>query len=443
MKACIGIRREDKSRWERRVPVTPADARKLEEEHDIEVWVQPSPIRVFSEKEFTQAGATVQEDLSPCPVIFAVKEMPLDFFEAGKTYVFFAHVIKGQPYNMPMLKRMLELGCTLIDYEKVTDEKGRRLIFFGQHAGIAGMIETLWALGQRLDWEGIPNPFSQLGHTYEYKDLAEAEEAISKVGEKIKAEGLPEPVTPLICGVAGYGNVARGVWEILDLLPIEEIEPKEVASLAEGSDYDANIMYKVVFKEEHTVEPISSEDRPSAGSGHRFELQDFYDHPEKYRNKFESYVPYLTLIVNCIYWEEKYPRLVTKKYLKQLYGAGKPRLRVIGDIGCDIEGAIECTVRSTEPGEPVFVYNPSTGEATSGYEGEGPVVMAVDILPSELPRDASVYFSEVLKEFIPAIAKADFSVPFEQLELPPEIKRAVIAYHGELTPDYCYIEEFL
>jgi alanine dehydrogenase len=451
MKARIGIRREDKSHWERRVPVTPEDVRKLEQEHGIEVWVQPSPIRAFSGEEFTQAGATVQEDLSPCPIIFAVKEMPLHFFEPGKTYVFFAHVIKGQPYNMPMLKKMLDLGCNLIDYEKVTDEKGRRLIFFGRHAGMAGMIETLWALGKRLDWEGIPNPFSQLGHTYEYKDLAEAKEAVSKLGEKIKAEGLPGSVTPLICGIAGYGNVARGVWEILDLLPVEEIEPKEVAPLSEGSDYatlrqaqdTANVIYKAVFKEEHTVEPISPGDRSSAGSGHRFELQDFYDHPEKYRGKFESYVPYLTLIVNCIYWEEKYPRLVTKEYLKQLYGAGKPRLRVIGDISCDIEGAIECTVRSTEPDEPVFVYNPLTGEATTGYEGKGPVVMAVDILPSELPRDASVDFSGVLKEFIPAIAKADFSVPFEQLELPPEIKRAVIAYHGELTPDYRYIEEFL
>jgi len=415
--------------------VTPEDARRLKEEHGIEVWVQPSPIRVFSEEEFAQAGATVQEDLSSCPVIFAVKEMPPDFFEPGKTYVFFAHVIKGQPYNMPMLKKMLELGCTLIDYEKVADEKGRRMIFFGRHAGLAGMVETFWALGQRLDWEGIPNPFSQLRHTYEYTSLAEVKEAVSEVGEKLKAEGLPESVTPLICGIAGYGNVARGTWEILDLLPVEEIEPKDVASLAESSDYNVNAIYKVVFKEEHTVEPISPEDR--------FELQDFYDHPEKYRGKFESYVPYLTVIVNCIYWDEKYPRLVTKEVLKQLYTAGKPRLRIIGDISCDIEGAVECTVRSTEVGEPVFVYNPFTGEATDGYEGEGPVVMAVDILPSELPRDASVYFSGVLKEFIPAIARADFSVPFEQLDLPPEIKRAVIAYQGELAPDYRYIEQLL
>jgi saccharopine dehydrogenase (NAD+, L-lysine forming) len=435
MAVCIGIRREDKSRWERRVPVTPEDARMLREEHGVEVWLQPSPIRVFSEEEFIQAGALVQEDLSPCPVIFAVKEMPLDFFEPGKTYVFFAHVIKGQTYNMPMLQRMLDLGCTLIDYEKVTDESGRRLIFFGRHAGLAGMVETLWALGRRLDWEGIPNPFSQLRHTYEYEDLAACKEAVSRVGERLKAEGLPESVAPLVCGVAGYGNVARGVWEILDLLPVEEIGPAEVAGLAERADYAANVIYKVVFKEEHTVEPVSPEDL--------FDLQDFYDHPEKYRSTFERYVPHLTVIVNCIYWEEKYPRLVTKAYLKQLYGAGDPRLRVIGDISCDIEGAIECTVRSTEVGEPVFVYDPFTGEASGGYAGRGPVVMAVDILPSELPRDASVDFSRVLSAFIPAIATADFSVDFERLALPPEIKRAVIAHGGELTPDYRYIERFL
>ena len=435
MNARIGIRREDKSRWERRTPVTPEDARRLKEGHSIEVRVQPSPIRVFSEEEFAQAGAIVQEDLSACPVVFAVKEIPENFFEPGKAYVFFAHVVKGQPYNMPMLRRMLELGCTLIDYEKITNGTGRRLIFFGRHAGLAGMVETLWALGRRLEWEGMPNPFSQLRHTYEYKDLASVKEAVSEVGERLKVEGLPEPVTPLICGIAGYGNVARGVWEILDLLPIVEVEPQEIAALVERPDHATNVIYKAVFKEEHTNEPVLP--------GARFELQDYYKHPEKYRGRFESYVPYLTMVVNCIYWEEKYPRLITNECLKQLYSVGQPRLRVIGDISCDIGGAIECTVRCTEADKPVFVYNPFTGEVTEGYTGEGPVVMAVDILPSELPRDASADFSRVLTPFIPAIAKADFSAPFEHLALPPEIKRAVIAHQGELTPDYRYIEQLM
>ncbi len=139
----IGVRREDRSRWERRVPVTPAIARYLRDEHGIEVFVQPSPIRVFTEDEFEAHGATVREDLADCPIVFAVKEIPASFFRPGGAYMFFSHVIKGQPYNMPMLRRLMELGCTLIDYEKVIDDQGRRLIFFGRHAGLAGMIETL------------------------------------------------------------------------------------------------------------------------------------------------------------------------------------------------------------------------------------------------------------------------------------------------------------
>jgi len=121
----------------------------------------------------------------------------------------------------------------------------------------------------------------------------------------------------------------------------------------------------------------------------------------------------------------------------------QPRLRVIGDISCDIEGAIQCTVKSTEPGDPIYVYDPLAGTATDGHEGRGVVIMAVDILPSELPREASADFSRILQPFIPAIAQCDFSQPFAECRLPPEIKRAVIAYQGKLTPDYEYIQQHL
>jgi alpha-aminoadipic semialdehyde synthase len=432
----IGVRREDKSMWERRVPVVPEHARQLQEEHGVEVWVQPSDVRVFRDEDFARVGVRVEDDLSSCPVVFAVKEIPAHFFQSGHTYVFFAHVIKGQPYNMAMLRRMLELGCQLIDYEKVTDERGRRLIFFGRHAGLAGMIDTLWALGQRLDWEGISNPFSDLRQAYQYESLAEAKAAVSAVGERIAREGLPDAITPFVCGFAGYGNVFRGADEIVELLPVREIEPQAVEQLAMGDEPSKNVVYKVVFKEEHTVEPVSPQDR--------FELQDYYEHPDKYRSRFHIYLPHLTVLVNCVYWEAKYPRLVTKAELGRLYGREEPpRLRVIGDISCDIEGAIECTLKCTEPDEPVFVYDPSEDRAIGGIEGQGPVVLAVDILPSELPRDASVYFSGVLMNYIPALAQVDYSVPFEELDLPPEIKRAVIVYQGELTPNYRYLEQYL
>jgi alanine dehydrogenase len=435
MQRCIGVRREDKSCWERRSPVTPDVARELRDRHGIQVYVQPSATRVFPAAEFEEVGAIVQESLRPCPVVFAVKEIPPALFEPGKVYVFFAHVIKGQPHNMPMLRRLLDLGCTLIDYEKVTDDQGRRLIFFGRHAGVAGTLETLWALGRRLAWEGIPTPLADLRHAFEYRDAAEAKEAVSRAGRMIAGHGLPAEIAPLAIGVVGYGNVAAGAWEILKLLPIEMVEPAALASVTTRPGASRDVIYATTFREEHIVAPRSDLEP--------FDCRRYYECPDAFRPVFEQHVPHLTALVNGIYWDARYPRLITVAYLRELFAGAKPRLRVIGDVSCDIEGSIECTVRSTEPDEPVFVYNPLTGETTDGYEGAGVVVMAVDILPSELPRDASDDFSRVLLDYIPAIAAADYAVPYEELALPPEIKRAVIAHRGELAPSYRYIQQYL
>jgi saccharopine dehydrogenase (NAD+, L-lysine-forming) len=432
MAASVGIRREDKSRWERRVPITPAKARELRERHGLEFYVQPSAVRVFREEEFARAGAHVQEDLSPAGVVFAVKEIPLPFFQAGKTYVFFAHVIKAQPYNMPMLKRMMELRCNLIDYEKITDERGRRLIFFGWHAGVVSVVESLWALGRRLEWEGVANPFTAIRNTYTYDGLGAVRADLRAVGERIRSEGLPRAIAPLIVGIAGYGNVGRGVKEMLAELPTIDVPPEEVRRVAEDRGASNRALYRVVFKEEDIVAPND----PAS----HFDLQEYFQHPERYHSTFERYLPHL---MNANYWDERYPRLLPKSYARTLYGGEQPRLRVIGDASCDIGGSIECTVKATEPDDPAYVWDPSTGEARMGVAGKGPVVLAVDILPSELPREASEYFSEILEPFIPAIAAADYSVPFEELEVPSEIARAVIVYHGKLTPDYRYLAKHL
>ncbi|MGD2145701.1 MAG: bifunctional lysine ketoglutarate reductase /saccharopine dehydrogenase family protein [Anaerolineae bacterium] len=435
MRARIGIRREDKSRWERRVPLIPEHVRWLRDEHDIDVWLQPSAIRVFTDDAYRAAGARIEEDLSSCQVILGVKEIPCDILEFGHTYLFFAHVIKGQAHNMPMLQALLKKRSQLIDYEKVTDDRGARLVSFGHHAGLAGMVDTLWALGRRLAWEGIPNPFTELRQTHEYRSLDQVKAAISRVGNIIARRGLPGSIRPLICGFAGYGSVYRGATDIIELLPVEEIQPDEVADLAENSE-TPDLVYTVVFREEHTVRPIAP--------GDAFELADYRAHPERYRSRFESYLPHLTLLVNCVQWEEKYPRLVTKHGIRELYGSpGQPRLRVIGDISCDIEGAIEATIECTDPGDPVYVYDPLEDRTSRGVEGRGPVILAVDILPSELPSEASAYFSGALKDYLPAIAKVDYSAPFEELDLPPQVQRALIVHQGELTPGYRYLAEHL
>ncbi len=373
------------------------------------------------------------ENLADSKVILGVKEIPPELFQPETAYVFFAHVIKGQPYNMPMLAKMLELGCTLIDYEKIADEDGRRLIFFGRFAGLAGMIDSLWALGQRLRRLGHPTPLTDIEPAHAYPSLDEAKIAVREAGERIASEGLPDELTPLVIGVAGYGNVAGGVREILAELPNREVAPGNLADIVENPS--PHCFYQTTFREEHLVERTN---------GKKFELQHYYKKPELYRSIFDRYLPHLTVLMNCNYWDERYPRLVTKDQLRSLWSAeAPPRLTVIGDLGCDIEGAVECTLKCTEPSDPIYIYDPHEGTIASGVDGTGPVVLAVDILPAELPREASEEFSSALAPFLPALAVADFDVPFAKLDLPPEILGAVIAHRGELTPDYRYIEAHL
>ena len=428
----FGIRIEDKSRWERRSPLVPGDLNELIERTGVSFVVQPSRIRIFSDEQYRAAGAELLEDLSGCDVILAIKEVPTRLIMPHKTYVFFSHTVKGQAKNMPMLRRLMELGCQLIDYEKVVDSGGRRLIFFGPYAGRAGMLDSLWALGRRLEWEGLETGFSGLQPTHRYGSLEAVGRALAVVAEEIKERGLPEEICPLVVGFAGYGNVSRGAQEMLSHLPTVEVEPGDLPRLGSGS---SRTIYKVVFKEEHMARPLEA-NRP-------FQLQEYYDHPERFGPCFEEHLPHLTVLMNCIYWQERYPRLVSWDALQQLYSAPAPRLRVIGDVSCDIEGAIQCMVKVAQPDSPVYTCNPDTREHVDGWEGHGPVVLAVDNLPCELPRESSETFSGVLKEYLPALARADFALPFEELDLPPELKAALILHRGELTPRYQYLADAL
>ena len=429
----IGIRREDKNAWERRVPIIPEHVRTLTDQHPIEFVVQPSGIRVFGDDEYREAGAVISEDLSNCSIVLAVKEIPETLFEPGKTYIFFSHTIKGQAANMPALKRLVELGCNLIDYELVVDDDGRRLIFFGRHAGLAGMIDTLWALGRRLEHEGVTSPFPSIKPAHQYDRLDDAMDAITGVGEKIRTAGLPELLTPMVCGFSGYGNVSQGAQEIFDLLPFEEIDPGNLGSIRKTACNVGDRLFKVVFKEEHIVEPVDG--------SNPFNLQDYYHHPEKYRSIFDETVQHLTLLVNCIYWASPYPRLVTKANLKKLWDApSRPALRVIGDISCDIAGSIECTMKSTDTGNPIYVYEPLRDAIVDGWAGDGPVILAVDNLPCEIPRESSTEFSSVLADFIPAIASADLGEDPGKSDLPGAIKRAFIVHQGEIRPSYRHLD---
>jgi len=429
----IGIRREDKHQWEARVPLIPEAVRALVDQ-GIRVVVQPSTIRAFSDQAYRDVGAEVAEDLSACNAVFAVKEIPTDLMRPGGTYVFFSHTIKGQAHNMPMLRRLMDLGCTLIDYERIVDADGRRLVFFGRHAGLAGMIDSLAVLGRRLSVLGMNTVLSQLKLAHEYDDLDAARAAVSAVGQGLASQPLPKSLAPLVCGFAGYGNVSQGAQAICDLLPHETVEPHELAAIVASDEAPRDRIFKVVFREQHLVE---------RSDGGDFDLQDYYQHPEHYRSIFEQHVVHLSLLVNAIYWTEQYPRLLRNDFLRRWYGSGDPRLLLVGDISCDIGGSVECTVKATTPGQPAYVYDPGSGSIHDGWDGPGLAMMTTDCLPCELPRESSGSFTEALAPFVPPIAALGNAGSFEDAALPPPIRAATLVWRGQPTPDYACLTDFL
>jgi alpha-aminoadipic semialdehyde synthase len=155
---------------------------------------------------------------------------------------------------------------------------------------------------------------------------------------------------------------------------------------------------------------------------------------------FERWVPMLTVLVNCVYWDVRYPKLVTKACCRKLWAQpGAPRLRVIGDVTCDILGSVECNVQATGSDDPAYVWDPATDKALPGWAGRGPIVLAVDNLPCELPIESTSSFGAALMPFLVQLLRADWTKPFDELDLPRELKDAVIAHRGELTPKYAYI----
>ncbi len=435
MTRTIGIRREDKNRWEARVPLTPAAVARLVREEGIRVVVQPSSIRIFSDDEYRDAGAIVQEDISRCQPVFAVKEIPQDLLRRDGSYVFFSHTTKGQPYNMGMLGKLVDLSCSVLDYEHVVTGKGQRLIFFSWYAGVAGMVDTLAALAGRLCQSGTTSPFAGIRYTHEYDGLGGVAEAMDACSERIRGEGLPPALAPFVVGIAGYGRVSSGVQHVLDQLPVEEVPPGDLAALTSSKEPPRDRIFKVVFHEEHMVEPMDP--RKS------FDLQEYYHHPERFRSVFHRHVPHLSLLINAIFWTERYPRLLSLDFLREHFRGSDPRLLVVGDISCDIGGAVECTVKSTNLDEPTFVYDPISGSVNDGLQGPGLLVMAVDNLPCELPREASRAFSEALLPFVPRLARANWSGAREDLHLPDAFARALVMHRGVFTPSYRYMNDFL
>jgi len=435
----LGIRREDKNRWERRAPLAPAHVKELAK-RGIKVIVQPSSLRTFSDMQYQQAGAIIDEDLSTCNVICCVKEVPMELLMPNKTYMFFTHTIKAQPSNMPMLDDILKKNIRIMDYELITDSANKRLVRFGKFAGYAGMIDTLHALGDRLLGLGHSTPFLHLGYSYCYSTLDTAREAVKAMGEEIGHYGLPEELVPLTFAFTSQGNVSVGAQDIFKLLPHKMLTPDEMADLVKNKHKASPFMvYGTVITAEDYVRPNDEKSK--------YDKTEYYAHPEKHHSIFyEKFAPHLSVIVNCMYWDHRFPRIITINQMKELVEQKRSRLIAVGDISCDTMGSIEFLLKTTSIDQPLFIYDPINGELHDSQTNKdyiykpGVMFCAVDNFPTEFPKEATQWFGDHLLPFMEAIVKSNPALPFEKMtDLPQEIHKAVLACHGQLTPKFKYI----
>ena len=451
LRRCVGLLRESYSKWERRAPLTPNQVSRIVTK-GVDVLVQPSTKRVYTDAEYVAAGAVLSEDLTPAAAILGVKQVPADALIPERTYLFFSHTIKAQPENMELLDACLEKRVRLIDYECVRQDGNQsapRLIAFGEFAGRAGMINGLRGVGMRLLALGHSSPFLSIGPAHSYDSYADVRRALGTVGKRIAHGGVPSAFAPFVIGIAGTGNVSRGACDALSAIGpevIEWVEPADLPALSRLAGVDGPHRHKVyatVFGNEHMVRRSSHEAaRDEAAGGGAFDRLEYYSSPELYQPiMHEAIVPHLSLLCTTFYWERRFPRLLSVDMLAALRQRGNERLLGIADITCDVDGAIEPLVRTCDVEEPVFMYDVhGRREAGVGLDGDGIFVMGVDILPAELPREASTHFGEALLPYIDELARPNDAAVLSTAGLPAELAAATITCNGELTPSYAYIQ---
>lgn len=400
-KVRIGIIREGKVPPDKRVPLTPEQCVQLEGLYpNLEIIVQPSPVRAYPDQMYLDAGIKMDEDLSSCDIILGVKEVNIDDLIPNKKFMFFSHTIKKQPYNRELLRAILQNKIQLIDYEVLKDRTNKRIIGFGRYAGIVGCYNGLRTYGLKHD-------LYELKPAHQCKNRKEVEEELKKVK-------LPSNTKIIL---TGFGRVGHGAREITDLLPIKEVTPDEFIS----QEFDSPVLTH-----------MGVEDYYERKDGGRFNKSEFYSNPELYRSSFPKYLKHVDLYIPCHYWSDKADFIITREDLK----ANDVRLSVVADISCDIDGPIACTIRPSKISDPIYGYNPQT-ESEDDYKKEGVIaVMAVDNLPCELPLDASEDFgSELIKQVIPNLVREDIDAIIE--------RGSETTLNGELTEYFAYLEDYV
>uniref|UniRef100_A0A8C1JHI3 Aminoadipate-semialdehyde synthase n=1 Tax=Cyprinus carpio TaxID=7962 RepID=A0A8C1JHI3_CYPCA len=423
-KSVIAIRREDVNVWERRAPLAPRHVREITAAGH-KVLVQPSNRRAIHDRYYEKAGAVIQEDISEASLIVGVKRPPEEKVYPHKTYAFFSHTIKAQEANMGLLDDLLKKEVRLIDYEKMVDPNGYRIVAFGQWAGVAGMINILHGLGLRFLALGHHTPFMHIGMAHNYRNVSQAIQAVRDCGYEISLGLMPKSIGPLTFVFTGTGNVSKGAQDIFNELPFEYVEPHELKDVSESGDM-TKVYGTVISRHHHLI-------RKSDGL---YDPLEYENHPELYTSHFrETVAPYTTCLINGIYWDPHTPRLLRRLDAQRLIRPVIPassspdhgcpalphKFLAICDISADTGGSIEFMTECTTIEKPFCMYDANQHIDHDSVEGNGILMCSIDNLPAQLPIEATEYFGDRLFPYI--------------------WEMAVITSNGKLTPKFEYIQK--
>ena len=395
----FGILKERKNPPDRRVVFSPEELTRLKQYHqNITVQVERSGIRVFTDDQYESLGIEMTDDVSDCDILFGVKEVPVEHLIPNKTYFFFSHTIKKQSYNRKLLQAILEKNIDLYDYETIVDANNRRLIGFGRYAGIVGAYNSIRAFGIKFELFKLPR-----AETLSGKDA---------LITHLKRLVLP----PLKFVITGTGKVGNGAKEVLDAIKIKEVSVE---------NYLTKNYAQPVYTQIDVLEYNKRKD------GQVLDFTDFYSNPKDYVSDFERFTKVSDIYITGHFHANEAPIILTREMLQ----SNDCKVKVVADVSCDVNGPIACTLRSSTIAEPLYGYFPSENKEVDVFHPAAVVVMAVDNLPCELPKDASEGFGEMfLEHVIPAFFNGDKD---------GILQRAKITTKGKLTPRFSYLQDYV
>ena len=395
----FGIIKERKNPPDRRVVFSPSELIQFKNQYStVEIKVESSNIRVFSDEQYSNLGINVSNDMSDCDVLFGVKEVPIDCLIPDKKYFFFSHTIKKQPYNRKLLQALLEKNIDFYDHETIVDATNNRLIGFGRYAGIVGAYNAFRAFGIKFGLFTIPKA----------ETLSGKEDLVAK----LKRQVLP----PIKIVLTGCGKVGNGAKEILDSMKMKQVSVENFLS----KKYSEPVYVQ-----------IDVLDYNKRKDGKLLGKHDFYSNPTEYTSDFEKFTKVSDIFIAGHFYGNDSPYILTQEMLQ----ANDCNIKVVADVSCDVNGPIACTIKASTIAEPLFGYLPSEHKEVDVFHPAAIVVMSVDNLPCELPKDASEGFGEMfMKHVIPAFFNDDKD---------GILQRAKITENGKLTERFLYLQDFV